>query len=289
VTGSVARVVVPATSANLGPGFDILGLALELYDDYEAQVTDGPTVVHVSGEGAGVLPTDDRHLVLRAMACVAAELGRHLPHVELACTNRIPQERGLGSSAAAIVGGIRLAQALLGDSDDKLALAVATRMEGHPDNIAPALFGGLRLSYTDRGQVRSVELAVVANLAVSVLVPSSRSVTEEVRGLIPGTVSHADAVANSARIALLVEALGRRPDLLLDATEDFLHQRYRASAMPQTADLVGLLRAQQIPAVVSGAGPCVLAFAGELPIDVPDGWQWLPLAIDRQGAQLTWR
>lgn len=285
-------VTVPATSANLGPGFDALGLALTLYDEVHVEVTDQPAGsvrVEVAGEGADTVPTDASHLVVRAMTLTCQHLGLARPPLAMRCTNRIPHGRGLGSSAAATVAGVLAARALVApDLSDDEVLTLAGRLEGHPDNAAACLLGGLTIAWTGQAGVRSVRTDPVAGLRAAVLVPTEALSTRTARGLLPGAVPHADAAHSAGRAALLVHALTRRPDLLLDATEDRLHQDYRASAMPGTARLVADLRARGVAAVVSGAGPSVLALLTQPLTELPaaaDGWRLLDLAVDAQGAR----
>ncbi|TBL40905.1 homoserine kinase [Verrucosispora sp. SN26_14.1] len=285
------RVRVPATSANLGPGFDALGLALALYDDVAAEVTAGGVTVSVAGEGADDLPVDDGHLVVRAMRATFDELGGQPSGLALECVNRIPQARGLGSSSAAIVAGVLLARALVVDGEQRLdedaALRLAARIEGHPDNVAPCLLGGFTLAWTESGGARAVSLPVAEGVHPTVLVPTERGLTASARAALPATVPHADAALNAGRAALLVHALTTEPGLLLPATVDRLHQSYRASSMPGTAAVVEELRAAGVAAVVSGAGPTVLALS-ELPegFDAGTEWQILRLPIDVPGAQV---
>ncbi|MCW2930212.1 MAG: serine kinase [Actinomycetia bacterium] len=339
------RVRVPATSANLGPGFDALGLALTLYDEVEARVIPSGLTLDVSGEGASeVIDAGEKHLVVRAMRAAFDDLARaglvsgQPPGIALRCLNRIPHGRGLGSSAAAIVAGVLAARALAGaDTTADAALALASELEGHPDNVAPCLYGGLTVAWVsavaagdgvaDDGvagaaaaaaggsRVRAIRLESLPGITpVAIIAPEPVS-TEMARALLPSQVPHADAARNAGRSALLVAALTARPDALLDATEDWLHQDYRAPAMPATHDLLRRLRAAGIPAVVSGAGPSVLAFltdggtgdwhAGSPGGAVPNsralasgvvdstvreagiGWHVSPLAVERQGASVA--
>lgn len=266
---SRVRVRVPATSANLGPGFDALGLALELWDDIEAEADfDGSgqsLSVEVEGVGSESVPRDERHLVVAAMRAAFTEAGTQPSMLRLSCRNVLPHSRGLGSSAAAIVAGVLAGQALAGVEPDRSSssLQLATRLEGHPDNVAPCLLGGLTIAWTGaRSRVRATRVEVHPGITPVVCIPPGEVSTELARGLLPDTVSHHDAATNAARAALLVEALSHRPDLLLDATEDRLHQRYREPAMPETIALVAALREQGLAAVVSGAGPSVLVLAG---------------------------
>jgi homoserine kinase len=262
------RVRVPATSANLGPGFDALGLALSLHDDIEVRALGTPgVVVEVTGEGAGEVPDGADHLVVRALRTALDHVGASQTGLHMTCHNRIPHGRGLGSSAAAVVAGIMAARMLIADPlalDDDVVLDLAARMEGHPDNAAPALLGGATVAWMQDGCAHAVPLAVHPDIVPVVLVPSFRLATHTARAVLPPTVTHADAAAQVGRAALLVEALGRRPDLLLPATEDLLHQRYRAVVMPDSLALVDALRRRGIAAVVSGAGPTVLVLARRL-------------------------
>ncbi|MEU8232091.1 homoserine kinase [Actinoplanes sp. NPDC048967] len=280
------RVRTPATSANLGPGFDTLGLALTLYDDLGARVTGDSWTVAVTGEGAGELPTDESHLVVRAMLATFDELGGRPAGVAVECVNRIPQARGLGSSSAAIVGGVQLARALVREQlDDEAALRIAARLEGHPDNVAPCLLGGFTIAWTEASGSRAVRLDVAPGVQPTLFVPQERGLTATARAALPSAVPHADAAFNTGRAALLVHALTREPELLFTATEDRLHQGYRAEAMPGTASLVAALRSVGVAAVVSGAGPTVLALSS-VPADFRPGTEWRAesLGVDSGGA-----
>ena len=291
------RVQVPATSANLGPGFDALGLALELYDDVVVRVTDEPGLtVDVAGMGAASVPRNGRHLVVRAMRAAFRELGAAPRGLEVVCANRIPHARGLGSSAAAIVAGIIAARALVvgGNErmDDDAVLALADQLEGHPDNVAACLRGGLTIAWREGAVPGVVQVAVSPEIAPVAFVPGSGSSTKAARRMLPESVPHSDAARNSGRSALLVEALRARPDLLMPATEDALHQRYRAGAMPRSAELVERLRDGAIPAVISGAGPTVLALTTRATRDdaltyARRGWTALPLDVDPDGARVV--
>ena len=291
VPGQVG-VTVPATSANLGPGYDCLGLALELRDELTAEVVGDSLVVEVTGEGAGVVPLDPTHLVVRAMDAAFGAMEVATPPLLLSCTNRIPHARGLGSSSAAIVGGVALARALVEGGTDRLGLgdclALANELEGHPDNVAPALFGGLVVCGQDDEDVWADQAPVDPRIRTVAFVPPTGLSTEVARGLLPATVPHADAAANTGRAALLVAALGGAPEQLLRGTEDFLHQSYRRPAMPDSLDLVDLLRAEGHAAVVSGAGPTVLVLTVERELDpvtayCPDGWRPLVLDVAARG------
>jgi homoserine kinase len=280
------RVRTPATSANLGPGFDTLGLALTLYDDLSARVAGDSWTVSVTGEGAGELPGDESHLVVRAMLATFDELGERPPGVAVACVNRIPQARGLGSSSAAIVGGVQLARALVREQmDDEAALRIAARLEGHPDNVAPCLLGGFTIAWTEAAGSRAVRLDVAGGVRPTLFVPQERGLTASARAALPTAVPHADAAFNTGRAALLVHALTSQPELLFTATEDRLHQGYRAEAMPGSASLVAALRSVGVAAVVSGAGPTVLALS-PVPPDFRPGaaWRAESLGVDSGGA-----
>lgn len=296
--GRTVRVKVPATSANLGPGFDTLGLALALYDELTVTVRAEPGAhVSVHGVGEGVVATDETNLVVRSMAHAFAAAGVPMPGVELDAHNVIPHGRGLGSSGAAIVAGIVAARGLLDGvatlAPDRL-LALATDLEGHPDNVAPALFGGLTIAWMSNGGPLHKKLMVHRGVSPLVFVPEQVMSTALARSLQPESVPHEDAVFNLSRSALLVAALVQSPELLLAATEDKLHQSYRAQAMPETNRLIAELRAAGFPAVVSGAGPSILVLcsdpgqrlaAAKLVAESSDTpWQPLMLAVDFLGA-----
>ncbi len=288
------QVRVPATSANLGPGFDSAGLALTLYDDVSLSLAPSGVEVVVEGEGAGTLPTGERHLLVKAARAAFRRLGGQPAGLRVHCRNRIPQSRGLGSSSAVICAGVLGARALVEDGDalltDDQVLVLATELEGHPDNVAACLRGGATFAWGDPVQVLRVDPH--PDLAAVAFVPPHRSSTKATRGLLPATVPFADAAANAGRAALLTQAISREPGLLLDATADWLHQQYRASAMPDTAALVARLRAAGIGAAVSGAGPTVLALVPRERQEAtaalcPPGWTALPLEVDAAGAQAS--
>jgi homoserine kinase len=268
-TPGTVRVRVPATSANLGPGFDALGLALTLYDEVEARILEAGLSIEIDGEGADLAGSGEEHLVVRAMRVAFAVTGGQPPGIALRCVNRIPHGRGLGSSAAAVVAGILAARALSGSGLDRLPdaalLALASDIEGHPDNVAACLAGGLVIAWMGPDGPRMVRLEPLPSVTPVLCIAPAPVRTDVARGLLPEMIPHRDAAANAGRSALLVAALtqsGTGPDVLLDATRDWLHQDYRASAMSQTHALVRSLRAAGLPAVVSGAGPSVLAFLG---------------------------
>ena len=297
--GTVVRVRVPATSANLGPGFDTLGIALAYYDDLEVTaLKPGKISVSVSGEGEGQVPLDENHLVVRAILETFKRVKQQAPGLSLAAVNRIPHGRGLGSSGAAVVSGIMAAKGLLKgivEISDKLMLDLATEFENHPDNVAPALFCGLSIAWEDQQGPHTKKLSVHRGVSPLVLVPSTKMSTELARSMQPESVPHAAAVFNVSRSALLVAAMVSSPELLLAATEDKLHQNYRAQAMPETDQLIQLLRSNGHAAVLSGAGPSVLVLASdpaqrlrakELVEKKYPQWQPLLLAVDNKGATL---
>jgi homoserine kinase len=290
----MTRVRVPATSANLGPAFDSAGLALTCYDVLEFAVLPSGLEVSVSGVGAEELPTDESHLVVRAFRAACAELGWTPSGLRVVAENGIPQGRGMGSSAAAVVAGVLGAWALcpdVEDIDEDAVLRLTTELEGHPDNVAPCLLGGATLSWTESDGARAVRLAVAPGIQPVVLVPAATLSTHVARGLLPEAVPHADAVFNAARSALLVHALTADPALLFEATDDRLHQRQRGSAMPDSLALIDRLRERGHAAVVSGAGPSVLVLGPESAVPevtalTPAGWIALPLAVDTAGAEV---
>lgn len=293
--GRRVHVRVPATSANLGPGFDSLGLALSLQSDLEVEVLETPGVtVEIDGIGAGEVAGDETNLIAASLIRVLTAKGFDTPGMHLRAVNRIPHGRGMGSSGSAIVAGVLAAKGLLAgaaDVTDAELLAFATELEGHPDNVAPALFGGLTIAWTGDSGPRHKQLDVHDDVQLLVAVPGEQLSTAKARALQPETVPHGDAVFNLSRAALLVAALTGSPDLLFDATEDRLHQQYRAPAMPASAALVARLREAGHAAVISGAGPSVLVMSGsdharsaaQQIIADAGGWEAMPLGVDGVG------
>lgn len=297
VTGRRVVVRVPATSANLGPGFDTLGLALSVYDELDVEALPaGELEIEVSGAGAADVPKDASHLVVRSIAHAYESVGRPMPGLRLRAHNVIPHGRGLGSSGAAVVSGLLAAKGLLEpelEVSDETLLRLATELEGHPDNVAPALFGGLTIAWVDESGPQHKKLLVHRGVSPLVFVPEFTMSTKVARSLQPLQVPREDAVFNVSRSALLIAALTQSPELLQAATEDKLHQNYRASAMPDTDRLVRALRAGGFAAVVSGAGPSVLVLAdgpgrrleaaalADRLDDTP--WEALMLAVDFKG------
>jgi len=297
---SPVQVRVPATSANLGPGFDSFGLALGLHDLVRAEIIESGLRIEVRGFGEETAGLGEGHLVARAMRVAFELVGEQPPGLALACDNAIPHGFGLGSSAAAIIAGLLAARALGGSAGldrlpDAAVLRLATDLEGHADNVAACLAGGLTIAWTSGGSVRSTSMAPLLGLKPVLCVPPVPLSTEVARQVLPSTVPHADAARNSARAALLVAALRGEPARLFDATEDFLHQPYRAAAMPGTTRLIDALRAADVPAVVSGAGPAVLALLAPPETPLPEvvfevaaaagvNWAVRELEVDLDGA-----
>jgi homoserine kinase len=326
----VVRVRVSATSANLGPGFDALGLALTLHDEVDAWVRPAGLSIEISGEGADLAEAGEEHLVVRAMRAAFAVTGTQPPGIGLRCVNRIPHGRGLGSSAAAIIAGILAARALTGadgqDEDesgpargagalpDDAVFRLATALEGHPDNVAACLGGGLTIAWTVSGRPHMVRLEPLPSICPVICVAPAPIRTEVARRLLPDLVPHGDAAANAGRSALLIAALTQLPaptspgtrsangtGALFDATRDWLHQGYRSAAMPDTDVLVRRLRGEGIPAVVSGAGPSVLALLlgrenpeyrhhldilGSIVRETGIAWHISSLDVERHGARV---
>lgn len=298
------RVRVPASSANLGPGFDSLGLALGLHDEIEVSVVADGVGVEVLGEGAEQVPCDERHLVVRAMRTAWNVTGDAPPGLRLRCRNAIPHSRGLGSSAAAAVAGAVAAVVLAGrepELERDTLLQVTAGMEGHADNAAASLLGGFVIAWSAApvsvagpagvagDRFSAVRLDAHPGIRPVALVAGIESSTSTTRGLLPDRVPLVDAAFTGSRTALAVLAFTSRPDLLMPATEDRLHQGYRRPAYPDSADLVDALRAHGVPATISGAGPTVLALTsdGAVPAGIDlRGFTVLPLPVDGVGAQV---
>ena len=276
--GLTASAVVPASAANLGPGFDSLGLALSLYDEIVVTTVDSGLQVEVEGEGAGQVPLGREHLVVRAVERGLAAAGATIPGLAVRCRNDIPHSRGLGSSAAAVVGGLAAANGVLAQAGStplttRQLIQIASEFEGHPDNASAAVMGGAVVSWTEvdgeSTTYSAVPLRLHRDIRIFSAIPEERSLTAATRVLLPGRVSHEDARFNVSRAALLVVALTERPDLLLSATADVLHQPHRASAMPTSAEYLRLLRRCGVAAALSGAGPAIIALTTrpELPAE----------------------
>lgn len=301
-------VKVPATTANLGPGFDSMGMALDLWDEISVHATAGPTSVVVEGEGAGQVETGEKNLIVRSLRTVLDKVGAPQVGIRMRCTNRIPHSRGLGSSASAIVAGILLARALIGEHDVLNAqdiLEIGSAMEGHPDNVAPAVFGGATVAWMEDahaggGVARAVKLEPPAHFRPVAFIPDFELSTSSARQALPEDVPHTDARFNLSRSALLTALLSGAStwhgsasfhDLLMEATEDRLHQEQRRSAMEPSLALVDWLRGAGLAAVISGAGPTVLSLEEVSAQIIHDarqaGWKIVNLPIAYQGAQIT--
>jgi homoserine kinase len=270
--GLAATSIVAASSANLGPGFDSLGLALGLYDEIYVETTESGLHIDVEGEGAGQVPLDSSHLVVRALEHGLRAAGVGVGGLIIRSRNRIPHSRGLGSSAAAVVGGLAVANGLIAQSDssplsDDDLVQLSSEFEGHPDNASAAVLGGTVVSWTDGDgpmpRYSAAQVRLHPDIHLFTGIPEVRSSTAETRAVLPSEVSHADARFNLSRAALLVVALTERPDLLMAATQDRLHQPQRAASMPASAEYLGILRRCGVAAVLSGAGPAVIAFSME--------------------------
>lgn len=309
VPGTTATVRVPGTSANLGPGFDSLGLAVSLYDTLSVTVLDGPGLeFELSGEGVAELPRDASHLVVKTIDVAWARLGYSRVGLRITASNVLPHGRGLGSSASAIVAAIMAANALVADTDRQdraWVLQLASELEGHPDNVAPAIYGAVAVSWQEGAGYASAKVTPSALVVPVVAIPDVELKTERARGMLPATVPHAEAAANSGRAALLMHALATEPSLLLAGTRDYLHQDYRAEAMPGSAALVAQLRSEGHAAFISGAGPTVMVLAnggteadavvrritdlGASAQKIADGgvsWRVLRLQVDLDGAKV---
>ncbi len=296
------QVQVPASSANLGPGFDAFGLALAMHDRYVAQVLDDSILdIDVTGEGADEVPRNDKNLLVKAMYKGFDFLGGRPKGLAIRALNVNPHGRGLGSSASAIIGGLVLARALVLNGEDHMSdiqlLSLATDMEGHPDNVSASLFGGATISWFEvekhKSSAHCIHLNVDPRIQAMAYIPSKALATSKARKMLPETIPFADAVRNTTNAAVMSHALTTRPDLLFVATEDFLHQSYRAEAMPESFALVQKLRGAGVAAFISGAGPTVLALhtadqreVEELKLAGGKAFEATPLEIASRGAVL---
>jgi homoserine kinase len=283
-----STVRVPATVANIGPGFDCLALALELANEFTVD-TEAEPGVEVLGEGQGELPADGTNVVFRTITYVARELGGSLPPFRLTCRNSIPLQRGLGSSASAVVGGLMLAEELLGaDLWPHRLLEIAVDLEGHPDNVAACMFGGLVVAYRSAGGWRAELLSPSSDLVPAVLIPEAeRLPTDQARRVLPRAVPLADAAFNLGRTALVVLALTTRPQLLPEALQDRLHQGRRLPLVPATRALFQDLREAGFAVCLAGSGPSLLVFEeeGRRLWDLGPGWRVLRVGVEREGAR----
>src|SRR5690606_22024499 len=288
------RVRVPASTANLGSGFDTVGMALALYDVVEAEIVDDGLDVDIVDTGAGgteQLPRDENHLVVRAVRHTSDQLGLKIPGLRLTCANAIPHARGLGSSAAAVVAGAAAAYGLAGRPLDRDAvLQLAAGFEGHADNAGASLLGGVLITWMEGARWQAARLEPHPQVRPVIAIAEEKSSTAATRGLLPETVPHADAAHAAARAALGVHALTTDPSLLLPGTEDRLHQQYQAPAYARTAALVQRLRARGAAAAVSGAGRSVLALTGDarLPDDADtEGFRLKERPVDKGGVTVA--
>lgn len=289
----VVSVSVPASSANLGPGYDALGLALEIRDFVTAEFTDDNKVtVEIIGQGADTLPKDETHLIAKTIIDACKAFGTEVTGLKVVCKNAIPQGRGLGSSAAAIVAGLVLASELTyaRASEDEL-LQMANAIEGHPDNVAACLLGAMTVAWLEEdGRANSVSMNVHPDISPVLGIPQTELDTHKARGLIPKEIAHVDATFNAGRAALLVAAMIGDPNFLMEATEDRLHQPFRAQAYQESMDLIGALREQDIAACISGAGPTVLALTTSDQVKLASeiianaGFKAVPVAVADEGA-----
>jgi homoserine kinase len=289
---------VPASTANLGPGFDTLGMALGLYNRVRVAETSGPVSVEVDGEGQGTLETGADNLVYRAISRLYQEVGQEPPALRIRLQTAIPVSRGLGSSSTAIVGGLVAANALLGEPlTREQVLALAVEMEGHPDNVTPALLGGFQVtSLTEDGLIH-LRIPTPSGLRAVVCVPAAAVSTADARRVLPQSYSRADAVFNVSRATLLVAAmLTGHTEVLRAAMQDRIHQPYRAALIPGfEAALQGALNAGAVGACLSGSGSTMLALTcgneaavGEAMVAAvraaDTDARWLALDVDEEGA-----
>lgn len=269
VPGTFAKVTVPGSSANLGPGFDTLGLALSVHDVVEVEVTPGGLEIEIFGEGSEDLPRDSSHLVVRAINSGLTAAGVTAPGLRVVCHNSIPQSRGLGSSAAAAAAGVVAANALAGSPlSTEQVVQLASAFEGHPDNAAASVLGGAVVSWTDipvdgrsEPHYQAVPIPVHESVRATAIVPDFHASTHAVRKVLPEQVTHIDARFNVSRVAVMVAALQHYPELLSEGTRDRLHQPYRADVLPVTAEWVNRLRNRGYAAYLSGAGPTIMVLS----------------------------
>ncbi|MFN2389460.1 MAG: homoserine kinase [Actinomycetota bacterium] len=260
---AAVKVQVPATVANLGPGFDALGLAIQMHLEIEIEPRRDSIDIMVEGEGAELLPSDETNLVIRSMDAFFEFVGRRPPGYAVRVRNPIPLASGLGSSAAAVVGGLFAARAITGRTVPQSEMVqLAVGVEGHPDNVMPALLGGLVVCYRSAPEpdLRYFRLEPNQRLVPIIAVPAQGFATADARRALPGEVSFEDAQFTASRAALLVGALtaGAGSEVLADAMDDRLHEPHRLALMPETAAVHAALRAARLPAALAGAGPSLL-------------------------------
>ena len=269
--GTKVTVQVPASSANLGPGYDTLGIALSLYDTVEVEVTRSGLEVEIFGEGADELPRDGSHLVVKAIRSALKAADAEVGGLRVVCTNNIPQSRGLGSSASAAVAGVAAGNGLAGfPLSEEQVVQLSSAFEGHPDNAAASVLGNAVVSWTtvpvdgrSLPEYRAATLEVHPSIKATALVPDFHASTQAVRRVLPSHVTHADAAFNVSRTAVNVAALTAYPDLLWEGTRDRLHQPYRADVLPVTSEWVNRLRNRGYAAYLSGAGPTLMVLHTE--------------------------
>ncbi|MDO5672217.1 MAG: homoserine kinase [Actinomycetaceae bacterium] len=289
------HVYVPATTANLGPGFDSLGMAFDYHDEVIVKATTGPTTVTIEGEGAGTTPTDESNLVVKAVRIGLEWVGAPQVGLDMTCINRIPHGRGMGSSASALAAGLGVARGLIAYPDaldDDTIFQIVAEHEGHPDNAAPAVYGGATIAWMDAQTKKAhyVPMEVRPEQRLTLLIPEFDLPTDKAREILPKQVPLADAVSNVSRAALLVYALAHDPKYLMDATVDRLHQEQRRNSMPSSLELMDALRERGYPAVISGAGPTVLVLGSidpQLHSTLEErGWRVEEPNIDLQGLRV---
>jgi len=267
----MAKVKIPATTANLGPGFDSLGMALKLYNYVEMGEIPEGLEIDIEGEGADVIARDETNVVYEAAKTVFAKAGRTPKGLAIRLINNIPVARGLGSSAAALVGGVMAANCLLGEPlDADTLLQIAVEMEGHPDNVAPAFLGGVVVSAFMDGKVVCRKIATPEGLLGVVAIPHFHVSTAEARGVLPASIPMSDAVYNLSRSSLLVTAFANNDfNLLASVMHDRLHQPYRTGLIPGLQTVFEAAReAGALGVALSGSGPTVIAFTQERPREV---------------------
>ncbi|OGS19773.1 MAG: homoserine kinase [Elusimicrobia bacterium RIFOXYA2_FULL_40_6] len=262
------RVRIPATTTNFGPGFDVLGMALNLYNEIEVTEDENKSsgcVIEIIGEGENSLPKDNTNILCKAMSKVFQVVGlRKIPSLKLKLFNRIPLASGLGSSAAARVGGMVAANYLCGNKLPKeKMLEIAAELEGHPDNVAPAIFGGLCISYSIGKEVKCVKIVPPQNLDQIVCVPDFELPTKKARKILPEQISRKAAVYNISRTALLIDAfVNKRYDLLSVATQDMLHQPFRKKFIPGFDNIsANAIEHGALGVFLSGSGPSIMALS----------------------------
>ncbi len=263
------RVRVPGTSANCGPGFDTLGIACTIYNELELTLRERPGLeFFVDGEGGDNIPLDDRNIVWRSVRYLLERAGmaEKFQGGVIRMKNDVPLSRGLGSSAAAIVAGLKAANVLVDNVFNRRELLqFATKIEGHPDNVAPAIFGGFTVNIVSRGRAQCFSFLPKLRLNMVAAVPDFQLSTRMAREVLPEKVSRQDAIFNIGRASLLVAALCKGNEYFLrQSFEDALHQPYRAELVPGMMEVFSAARAAgALGAALSGAGPCLMAYVLE--------------------------